>query len=224
MRTRIIATIGPSSDHLKTIKNMIKNGASIARINTKYTSKKEFEKLFKLLKKSKMEILIDIKNVDFLKRIKNYDYEYLAISFASSGRQVDKIKKIQDNRKVKIISKIENKKGLKNFESILEKGDGIMIARGDLSENVPFEKIPRIQKEIIKKCKKKRKIVITATEMLLSMVNHKTPAKSEITDVANAVLDGSDMVMLSEETTIGKYPALAVKVMSKIIKESEKIR
>ena len=223
-KTKIIATIGPSSDHIRIIKRMEKAGMNIARINTKYTNKREFEKLLKILKKVKVEILLDIKNVEFLKWINPHEYDYLAISFASSGRQIKKIRSLLHSKKVKIISKIENKKGLRNFDSILKESDGIMIARGDLSENVPFEKIPMIQKMLIKKCNKKGKIAITATEMLMSMVKHKSPEKSEITDIANAVLDGSDMVMLSEETAIGRYPALAIKTMGKIIKETEKFK
>jgi len=221
-RTKIIATIGPSSDHIRVLKRMKNNGMDIARINTKYTNKTQFEKLLKLIKKVKLEILIDLKKEEFLKWINPHKYEYLAVSFATSGRQIKKIRSMVDSKKVKIISKIENKKGLKNFDSILKESDGIMIGRGDLSKNVPFERLPMIQKRIIKKVKAKKKIAITATEMLISMTKHKSPQKSEITDIANAVLDGSDMVMLSEETTIGKYPGLAVKTMNKIIMEAEK--
>ncbi|MDP2628320.1 MAG: pyruvate kinase, partial [Nanoarchaeota archaeon] len=189
-----------------------------------YTNKSEFEELVRILKKEKVKILIDIKNLEFLKWINSHRYDYLAVSFAISGRQIKKVRSLIDSKSVKIIAKIENKKGLKNLDSIIKESDGIMIARGDLSENVSFEKLPMIQKRIIKLCNKEGKIAITATEMLMSIVKHKSPEKSEITDIANAVLDGSDMLMLSEETTIGKYPALAVKTMAKIIKETEKER
>jgi len=222
MATKIIATVGPSSDHIKTLRRMKENGMNIARINTKYTTQEEFGKIVDLAKKVKLEVMVDLKKEESLKWINEYHYEYLAISFACSGRQVKKIKSLVDSKKVKIISKIENKKGIKNFDSILKESDGIMIARGDLSENVKFEKLPMIQKRLIKRANGKGKIAITATEMLMSLVKHKAPEKAEITDIANAVLDGSDMLMLSEETTIGKYPALAVKTMRKIIKETEK--
>ena len=138
-------------------------------------------------------------------------------------KQINEIKKILP-KKIKIISKIETKKGLKNIDNIINVSDGIMIARGDLGKNIPYEKLPITQKLIIKKCNKKKVFVITATEMLMSITKAKTPERAEITDIANAVLDGSDALMLSEETAIGNYPSLAVKIMNKIIKETEKNR
>ncbi len=222
MKTKIIATIGPASYKLSILKKMQKNGMDVARVNTKYMTERKFKEIYPRLKKlKKTKILFDIKNTEVIKWIDKYPYEYLAVSFASSVSQIKKIKEIT-KKDVKIIAKIESEKGVKNFKSILKASDGIMVARGDLAKNVPFEKIPLIQKEIIKECNKNKKISITATEMLLSLMNSKSPEKSEISDIANAVFDKSNMLMLSEETAIGKYPSLAVKVMSKIIKETEK--
>ena len=126
------------------------------------------------------------------------------------------------DKKIKIISKIETKKGLKNINELIKASDGIMVARGDLSKNIPFEKVPYYKKLIIDKCNSKRKFVIVATEMLLSMVKSKTPTNAEVEDVFSAVIEGGNALMLSEETAIGNYPVLTVKTMQKIISNAEK--
>ena len=221
-KTRIVATIGPASDSLITLRKMKKNGMDIARINTKYTNRTHLFKLYDLIRRAEIEVLIDISNLKILDWMKDKDYEYVAVSFASSARQIREVRKIIGSKGVKVIAKIENKKGIRNFDHILKESDGIMVARGDLSENIPLGRVPIRQKEILKKCKKKNKISITATDMLYSLKDHKTPTNSETTDVANAVFDGTSMVMLSEETAVGKYPANAVKVMESIIREAEK--
>lgn len=222
MKTKIIATIGPSCYKKQVLKKMKSNGMGIIRVNTKYVNEKKFKKIYLTLKKvSKLKILVDIKNKEVLEWINNFEYDYLAISFSSTKSQIKDIKK-HIPKKIKVISKIENKKGLKNFKDILKESDGVMIARGDLSKNLSYEKVPSVQKILIKQCNKKNKFSITATEMLLSIMKHKSPEKSEVSDIANAVLDGSNALMLSEETAIGKYPVLAVKIMKKIIKETEK--
>ena len=223
-KTRIIATIGPSCYKLKTLKEMKKNGMDIARINTKHINEKKLAEIYPNIKEIKTKIMIDICNLNVFKWINNYHYDYLAVSFVSSADQIKKIKQLVNSKNVKIISKIENRKGIDHFDSILNESYGIMIARGDLSKNLSFEKIPVIQKKIIKKCRKKKKMVITATEMLLSLMHHKSPKNSEVADIANAVFDGSNALMLSEETAIGEYPALAVKVMNKIIREIERTK
>lgn len=222
MKTKIIVTVGPASDHLVTLKRMKKNGANVARINTKYTNKTQLLRTYELIKRAGLKIMIDISSMRILEWMKDRHYDYIAVSFASTAKQMKEIKKILGHRNVKIIAKIENKKGIRNFDKILKESDGIMVARGDLSENIPVGRVPIRQKEMLKKCKSRKKISITATEMLYSLVRHKSPKNSETTDVANAIFDGTDMVMLSEETSVGKYPANAVKVMGSIIKEAEK--
>ena len=144
------------------------------------------------------------------------------MSYTSGKEEIRKIRKLFSPRKIKIIAKIETKEGVKNIDEIINESDGVMVARGDLSKNISYEKVPIEQKIIIKKSKAKKKFVITATEMLLSMMKSKSPERAEISDIANAVIDGSDAVMLSEETTIGKYPVLAVKTMRKTIEYTEK--
>jgi pyruvate kinase len=223
MKTKIIATIGPASMDYSTLKGMHENGMSIARINTKWGNEKQYEKILENLKKvNNCEVLIDINSTKKIEWIKKQDFDYIALSNSSGKEEIRKIRKLFSPRKIKIISKIETKEGVKNIDGIINESNGVMVARGDLSKNISYEKVPIEQKIIIKKCKEKRKFVITATEMLLSMMKSKTPERAEISDIANAVLDGSDAVMLSEETAIGKYPALAVKAMAKTIEYTEK--
>ncbi len=219
----IIATIGPASNSRTILKRMASSGMTTARINTKYGSINQYEEMLGNLRGLKCKILFDIKNMGILKWIKIQRPDYVAVSFAESVKQIRDVRKIVGSR-TKIIAKIETKKGINNIDNLIKESDGIMVARGDLGKNIPIEKVPIFQKIIIKKCNRKRKMVITATEMLLSMTKSKVPERAEVSDVANAVLDGSDALMLSEETAIGRYPVLAVKIMNKIIKETEKMR
>lgn len=225
MKTKIIATIGPSSHNPKIIEEMIVNGMNIARINTKYGTKEEYAEITNMIKKiGKCKILYDIKSEEIISWLKTQKFEYLAVSDAETRQQIKKIRKEFFPRKIKIISKIETRKGIENINSLIDVSDGIMVARGDLGKNISFEKVPLVQKLLIRKCNKKNIMAITATEMLCSLTNSKTPLRSEVSDIANAVLDGSDALMLSEETAIGKYPALAIEVMKKVIVETEKTR
>jgi pyruvate kinase len=212
----IIATIGPSTFSYKRMKALKQAGMTIARINTKYGDEKEWERNISNLRKLKVKILIDIKKESILPWLSRQKIGYVGVSFAESKTQIRRIKKAIP-KNFRIISKIENFKAISNLSSLIEISDGIMVARGDLGKNIPLEKVPLFQKLIIKKCNKKRKIVITATEMLLSMVKSKIPERAEVSDVANAVLDGSDYLMLSEETAIGQNPVLALAEMKKII-------
>lgn len=220
MKTKIIATLGPASINYEILKDMKKNGMDICRINTKHGNQKQWEILFQNAKKLKCEILFDINNLKNIDWIKKHDFDYLAVSYTKDREHIKKIKKLF-SRGVKVIAKIETKSGLKNIDEIIDESYGIMVARGDLSKNISYEKVPIEQKIIIKKCNSKKKFVITATEMLLSLMNSKSPERAEISDIANAIIDGSDALMLSEETAIGKYPALAVKIMNRTIKYTE---
>lgn len=150
--------------------------------------------------------------------------DFIAHSFVRNKEDVIAIQKILDKKKskVKIIAKIENQQGVDNLDEILDHVYGIMVARGDLAIEIPYQKIPSIQKEIIQKCIKRKKLVITATQMLHTMIEHPRPTRAEISDVANAIYDGTDVLMLSGETAYGKYPEEAVKIMSEIAKEIEK--
>lgn len=150
--------------------------------------------------------------------------EYFALSFVDSAKDVIKCREIiqKYGGAQKIIAKIERKVAVEKIDEIISEADGVMVARGDLGEEVPLEEIPFIQEEIIKKAKMLNKPVIVATQMMISMVNNPIPTRAEVTDVTTAVMEGADVVMLSDETTIGKYPVEAVKMMERIILESEK--
>ncbi len=150
--------------------------------------------------------------------------EFLAISFVSCKEDVLEIKEIlkeYDRLDLKIICKIESELGIKNLEEILEVSDGAMIARGDLGTEVPSERLPIIQKDIVKVCRRMGKICVVATEMLETMMENTRPKRAETSDIANAVLDGTDAVMLSGETTVGKHPVETVAAMAKICEATE---
>lgn len=144
--------------------------------------------------------------------------DYLALSFVNTKEDVIAARKIIEEAGGDscIISKIESRKGIENLDDIIDESDGIMVARGDLGVEVPMEELPMLQKSIIRKCREKGKFAIVATEMLASMYENPRPSRAEVSDVANAVLDGTDCVMLSGETTVGKYPIHAVEIMGRI--------
>lgn len=153
-----------------------------------------------------------------------HEGDYLAASFVSSKEDVLEIREIlkQCNREdMKIISKIESKRGVENLDEIIDVSDGIMVARGDLGVEVPMQQLPKFQKLMVQKCREKGKMVVVATEMLESMKKSARPTRAEVSDVANAVLDGTDAVMLSGETTVGKFPIEVVTFMANICEETE---
>lgn len=149
--------------------------------------------------------------------------DFIALSFVRSANDVIKLREwLKTQNAVRpIIAKIEKKEAVDNFDEILEVSDGIMIARGDLGVELPPQDLPVIQKEIIKKCNSVGKLVITATQMLESMIHNPVPTRAEASDVANAVWDGTDVVMLSGETSVGKYPVQAAKMMNDIVRNAE---
>ena len=150
--------------------------------------------------------------------------DMIAASFVRKASDVLAIREILEKNNagdVLILSKIENQEGVENIDEILQVSDGIMVARGDLGVEIPTEEIPIVQKMIIKKCNELAKPVITATQMLDSMIRNPRPTRAEVTDVANAIYDGTDAIMLSGETAAGKYPVEAVKVMASIAKRIE---
>ena len=149
--------------------------------------------------------------------------DYLALSFVDDAKDVTDVRAVlhENGVDIPIVAKIERGSAVDRFDSILVASDGIMVARGDLGVDIPVERVPLVQKEIIKKCNQAGKPVITATQMMESMVDAPSPTRAEVADVANAIFDGTDAIMLSAETSIGKYPVQAVKMMVRIARETE---
>ena len=150
--------------------------------------------------------------------------DFIACSFVRRPEDISELRDILDKAKskAKIIAKIEDREGLENINKIIELVDGIMIGRGDFGIEIGVENMPMVQKEIIKKCNKAGKPVITATHMLESMIKSSVPTRAEVSDIANAILDGTDAIMLSEETALGQYPVEAVRIMAKVAERVEK--
>lgn len=149
--------------------------------------------------------------------------EYIAQSFVRTKNDILDVRKLlKSGSRCQVIAKIENREGIKNIDEIIKVSDGIMIARGDMGVSLPIYEIPIIQKMIIKRCNRAGKFVITATQMLESMTENLRPTRAEVTDVANAIIDGTDFVMLSAESAVGKHPVEAVVMMNNIIKFTER--
>lgn len=153
------------------------------------------------------------------------DIDYIAASFVSKREDVAEMRRYIEScggHEVGIIAKIENRSGVENINEICKECEGVMVARGDLGVEIPFKEVPSVQKKLITICRMLGKRVITATEMLESMIHNPRPTRAEISDVANAVYDGTSAVMLSGETAAGKYPAKTVEVMSSVCEETER--
>ena len=253
-KTKIIATIGPASGNLKTLREMIKNKMNMARLNMSHGTYEEHAKYIELirdaakLEKKEIPIIIDlsgpriqkdkghslnkkIKNVitdkdkkDILFGIKN-NTDFFAMSYVKSANDIKELKKLilKYKSNAKIIAKIERAEAIKNLINIIKESDAIMIARGDLGDALPYEDLPYIQNKIIKECIKHKKSVIVATEMLFSMKEALRPTRAEVSDIALAILEHADSVLLSDETAMGKHPIESIQAMEKIILEAEKV-
>ncbi|MEN9407817.1 MAG: hypothetical protein RLZZ455_1033 [Candidatus Parcubacteria bacterium] len=222
VKTQIIATIGPATLDFPVFSSLIRD-VSMIRINTAYGDEAQYDRILENLRRSgqkDVRVMFDIKNHSTIPYILKNNISVIAHSFTQSAADLQELRRLVPG--VFVIAKIETKEGVANFAEISDEADGVMIARGDLGEAVTLEKLPCLQKRFTKQCIEKKKFVIAATEMLLSMTEHMRPTRAEVSDVANAVFDGVDAVMLSEETAIGKYPIEAVTCMKDVIVDAER--
>lgn len=250
--TKIIATIGPASDKKEIISEMIKHHLDIARLNFSWGDHEWFSSVIKNIREAakeqdrSIEIMQDLsgprvqvgadhhfggdeeiiteKDISDLEFGISQNVDYVAMSFVGNGDDVKKLKKLIEEKggNQKIIAKIERKIAVENLEEILDEADGIMVARGDLGNEYELEEIPFIQHQIIEKANDFGKMVIVATQMMLSMVENEKPTRAEVSDVAYSIIDGADAVMLSEESAKGKNPVKAVEYLEKISLSAEK--
>lgn len=240
-KTKIICTIGPASDQEERLEELIKNGMDIARLNLSHNTQNYHQETIKKIRKiaekldKPIAIITDLqgpkhssvkvplltkKDMEDIKFGLKNNVDFIGLSFTTSEKDIINLRKIikQD---AKIIAKIETRAAVQNIDKIIKEADGIMIARGDLGVELPIEDVPLIQKTIIQKCLNQAKPVIVATQMLASMENNPLPTRAEASDIANAVMDQADALMLSEETAIGKYPLKSLKTMVRIITQTE---
>lgn len=253
-KTKIIATMGPSSQSKEMLVELIKHNLNIARLNFSWDTHEGHGIIIEHIREAaiecgkSIEIMQDLSgprvqeggghhfggenNTEVItEKDKNdlafgieQNVDYIALSFVGSAKDIIELRNLINEKggKQKIIAKIERKMAFDNLDEILEVTDGVMVARGDLGNEYPLEEIPFIQHQIIEKSNKKSKMVIVATQMMLSMVNSPTPTRAEVSDVAYAIIDGANAVMLSEESAMGKYPVETVAMMKKIVLAAEK--
>ena len=250
-RAQIVATIGPISGTEEMLGKLIDAGMDIMRLNFSHGTYDEHGSYIDNLRKAaqsrgvKVPILQDLsgprgktddghafdsqqaeiteKDLRDLEFGISKNVDYIVQSYVGKAADVLAMRAEIEKRgaHIPIVGKIERQVGVDNAEEIIAASDAIMIGRGDLGEEVPIERLPYIQKELISKCNRMGKCVITATQMMLSMLESPTPTRAEVTDIAYAILCGSDAIMLSEETARGKYPLEAVTYMEKIAREAE---
>lgn len=238
---KIVCTLGPSSNSPQIIERMIKGGMSVARLNLAYGTPEEHDRIIATVRQLSQKLKISVGillDLPGLKRHKgdirdifnqhlefahSRNVDFIALSFISSPQQVKEVKVLLKNMNadIPVIVKIERAQALEQSNELLEISEGIMVARGDLALDISIEKVPLAQKSLIREANRHGKPVITATQMLESMVRSTTPTRAEATDVANAILDGSDAIMLSEETAVGNYPVETTETMVRIAWEAE---
>lgn len=251
-RAQIVGTLGPVSADKETIQKMIEAGMDVARLNFSWGTHEEHagyiarvREVARSLNKA-VPIIQDLsgpreqgenghhfkegesplteKDKEDLKFGLSQNVEYVALSYVGGASDVEDLKRVISDLggKARVIAKIERDEALANFDEILTVTDAIMIARGDLGNEIPVEEIPWYEKEVIKKCREVGKPVIVATQMMVSMVEKSKPTRAEVTDVFFAIENGADALMLSDETAAGKYPVEAVIMMEKAAREAEK--
>lgn len=249
-RTQIIATLGPTSNTEDIISNMIDHNMDVVRLNFSwgtYDEHEDFITKVRSVSSSRGAVIPIIQDLsgprvqnseghhfaggsvitekdkaDIIFGI-NLNIEYVAMSYVGKAEDIKELRNVLDGvgSTSKIIAKIERAEAVDNIDEIINIADAIMIARGDLGNAIPMEKVPFVQHDIIKKCNEAMKPVIVATEIMSSMVEKEIPSRADVTDVANAVLSGADALMLSNETAVGKNPVKVIETMEKILIEAE---
>lgn len=226
-KTKIVTTLGPSSNDGGKIEKMMRAGVDVFRLNLKHSDLAWHKTVLDLIRKTekkteiKTAVMVDIENIREWKNLGGADL--VALSNVKQAKEIEKLKKImkKTDKPMGVVAKIETKEAVENIDKIMAVAEGVMIARGDLGKALPLTELAYWQKVIIDKCRRANVPVIVATEMLLSMVESLSPSRAEATDVANAVFDGADGLMLSEETAIGKHPVESVEQMVKIVEFCE---
>jgi len=239
---KIVCTLGPASQSEHVISEMLKAGMDIARLNLNYGTLEEHSQTISLVRRLSNDlglrtgVLLDCPGLKkyptatireaFQKHLEfanSQNVDFIALSFISNAEQVNQVRRLltEIEYSVPLVVKIEQTSALAESDSILDIADGIMVARGDLAIQISIEKVPLAQKRLVKAANQRGKPVITATQMLESMVKSVHPTRAEAADIANAVLDGTDALMLSEESAVGDYPVAAVEMMARIAAEAE---
>jgi pyruvate kinase len=249
-KAQIVATLGPKSSDVDIIEHLARAGADVFRLNFSWGSLDEHSIYIEKVHKARsttgksLPIIQDLPgpriqdvnghhfkagdvitehDQELIKFGAEYKIEYTAVSFVQSADDIRKAKSLikKAGGEQKVIAKIERPEAVDDFDEIIKQADAVMIARGDLGDNVPFEQLPFIERELLAKAKRVRKPAIVATEMMLSMTKRARPSRAEVTDVAYAITHGADGVMLSEETATGDHPVETVTAMERIVREAE---
>jgi len=249
---QIVATIGPASKELAVMQSMMQAGMSIARLNFSWGTHAEHRQFVETIRAAAtltsavVPIIQDLsgprvqegvthtfnsdatviteKDRSDIEAVADLSIEYVALSFVKNAADITQLRSLlaAAGSTAKVIAKIERKEALEQLDEIIAAADGIMIARGDLGDAIPFETLPFIKKDILAKCRAANTPAIVATDMLTSMIKHSKPSRADVSDIAHAVLDGASATMLSNETAIGDFPVETIAVMRKVVTEASR--
>ena len=250
-KTQIVATIGPACSGPQTIAAMIEAGMSIARLNFSWGTHDEHRSFVTDVREAARQAGVTIpiiqdlsgprvqegadhtmdtdiavitdKDVADIEALADLEIEYVALSFIKDADDVVQLRTLLNKAgsQAKIIAKIERPEAITNLDSIIAAADGIMVARGDLGDAIPYATLPFVKKDILRRCVAAGKPAIVATEMLTSMIASERPSRADVSDIAHAVLDGASATMLSNETAVGQYPVQAIAVMRAVVDEAQ---
>ena len=251
-KTQIVATIGPACKDSETMNKMVLSGMSMARLNFSWGTHEEHREFVVRVREaaqaagqsviivqdlsgprvqegathtvdSDIEVITNKDRSDIV-ALSDMNIEYVALSFVKDANDITQLQTLltEAGSQSKVIAKIERPEALANLDEIIATADGIMIARGDLGDAIPFETLPFVKKDILRRCAQAQTPSIVATEMLTSMIDQEKPSRADVSDIAHAVLDGASATMMSNETAVGRYPVQAVVVMKRVVDEAVK--